>query len=139
MSLNHIFNIASSALHAETARMAATSSNMANANTVSGKKEEVYKPQYAVFAAIQQQAMHNGQAMKGGVEVREIQESQADPEARYEPNNPVADEKGYVYAPNINYVEQMTDMISASRSYQMNLEMMGMTKQLLQRTLQLGQ
>lgn len=140
MSLNQVFDIATSALHAETTRMTTTSSNLANANAVSGNKDDVYKAQYPVFASIQNQANLDAKhAAIAGVEVQEIQESQADAISRYEPNNPMADENGFVYAPNVNYVEEMANMISASRSYQMNLELMGTTKQLLQKTLQLGQ
>lgn len=140
MSLNTIFDIASSGLTAETTRMSTTASNMSNANVTSGNSDDVYKAQYPVFNAIQEQAnlaMNGGH--KPGVRVSNIYESTAEPISHFEPNNPIADENGYVYAPNINYVEEMANMISASRAYQLNLEMIGTAKQLMQRTLQLGQ
>ena len=80
-----------------------------------------------------------GQKISAGVAVDDIVETESDPIARYEPNNPLADDKGFVYAPNINHVEEMANMISASRSYQMDIEVLNTTKQLMQRTLQLGE
>ncbi|KTD63864.1 flagellar basal body rod protein FlgC [Legionella spiritensis] len=140
MSLNAIFDIAASGLSAETTRMTATASNMTNANVVSGNPDAVYKPVYPIFSAIQQQAtLAIEQKISGGVEVTDMFQSNADPVQRYEPNNPLADKDGFVYAPNINHVEEMANMISASRAYQVNLEMISTTKQLMQRTLQLGE
>ena len=74
-----------------------------------------------------------------GVRVLGVTESQADPERRYEPGNPLADTQGYVYAPNVNVVEQMVDMISASRAYQNNVEVMNTARNLMLATLKLGQ
>lgn len=143
MSLNNIFDIAGSAMSAETVRMSTSASNMANANVVVGSPDEVYQAQYPVFTAIQAEAnaamAANGQQPFGGVSVTGIYQSDADPFKRFEPNNPVADQDGFVYAPAVNHVEEMANMISASRSYQINLELIGTTKQLMQRTLQLGQ
>jgi flagellar basal-body rod protein FlgC len=75
----------------------------------------------------------------GAVRVRGIMESTALPSARYEPGNPLANAEGYVYAPNVNVVEEMVDMISASRAYQNNVEVMNTSKELLLATLRLGQ
>lgn len=139
MSLTKVFDIAGSALSAETMRLRATASNMSNANVEAGSADEVYKAQYPVFKAIQDEAMSAFDGVtNGGVKIDGMYQSEKEPISRYEPNNPLADEKGLVYAPDINYVEEMANMISASRSYQMDLEIMSTTKQMLQRTLQLG-
>lgn len=140
MPLNHIFDIAGSALRAETTRLQTSASNMSNANVVSNNKDETYRPQYPVFKSVQADANNwLDQTIKAGVVVDGIVESDSDPLTRYEPNNPLADENGFVYTPNINYVEEMTNMISASRSYQMDIEMLNTTKQLMLKTLQLGE
>lgn len=140
MPLNTIFNIASSALVAETTRLTTSASNMSNANVVTGNPDDTYKAQYPVFKAAQEQAQQwMDNEVKGGVEVAAIYESEAEPIQLYQPNNPLADENGFVYTPNVNYVEEMANIISASRAYQMDLEMLNTTKQLIQRTLQLGQ
>lgn len=140
MPLNHIFDIAGSALKAETTRLQTSANNMGNAGVVSSSKEGTYRAQYPVFKTIQEDANKwFDDAIKAGVVVDGIVESEADPITRYEPNNPMADENGYVYTPNVNYVEEMTNMISASRSYQMNIEMLNTTKQLMAKTLQLGE
>ena len=140
MSLFSIFDISGSALKAQSVRMTTTASNMSNADVVSSSANTTYRPRYPVFQSIQQQA---NAAMKlegnAGVQVSAINESTKAPIKRYEPDNPQADSNGYIYAPNINVVEEMTNMISASRSYQMNVEIMNTTKQLMQKTLQLGQ
>jgi flagellar basal-body rod protein FlgC len=103
----------------------------------------VYKARHPIFEAVRAQlaaGMH-GQAADGNaaVRVRGIYESQAPAAQRYEPGNPLADPNGYVYAPNVNTVEEMVDMISASRSYQNNVEVMNTSKDLLMATLRLGQ
>ncbi|RAP37971.1 flagellar basal body rod protein FlgC [Legionella quinlivanii] len=140
MSLGKIFDIAGTGLAAETTRMTASASNMNNANVATGNPDETYRAQYPVFSTVQEQM--NGLAgleSRPGVKVTGIYESETPPIQRYEPNNPLADADGFVYAPNISYVEEMANLISASRSYQMNLEMINTTKQLMQRTLQLGE
>ncbi len=140
MSLNSVFDIASSSLVAETARLKTSASNMSNANVVTGNPDDTYRAQYPVFTSVQEneQAWMSSQA-KAGVAVTGIYESETEPVKRYEPNNPVADKDGFVYAPNVNYVEETVNAISAGRAYQMSLEMLNRTKQLIQRTLQLGQ
>jgi len=140
MSLNAIFDIAGSAMTAETARLTASAGNMSNANIESGSPDNVYKPQYPVFQAVQENANQwIGDNVKAGVLLKGVYESDAEANKRYQPNNPLADEKGFVYTANINYVEEMANVISASRSYQMNVELLGTAKQLMQRTLQLGE
>jgi flagellar basal-body rod protein FlgC len=138
-----IFDIAGSGLAAQSVRMNATASNLANANSVSGDAASVYKARHPVFEAVRAAlAVTRGASAETGaaaVRVRGIVESQAPPLARYEPGNPLANEQGYVYAPNVNVVEEMVDMISASRSYQNNVEVLNTSKDLLLATLRLGQ
>ncbi|KTC77964.1 flagellar basal body rod protein FlgC [Legionella brunensis] len=139
-SLNNIFDIAGSALVAETARLTTSTSNMSNANVVTSNPDDTYKAQYPVFKTIQDEAqMWMDNQVKTGVEVSAIYESEAEALKQYEPNNPLADADGFVYAPNINYVAEIANIISASKAYQMNLEVLNTSKQLIQRTLQLGQ
>ena len=141
MGLTNIFNIAGSAMTAETQRLSTTSSNMSNANVVSSSPDQVYRAQYPIFKAMVENAQYqwSGETSNAGVKLDGIYESNAEPLKRHEPNNPLADKDGYVYAPNVNYVEELANMISASRSYQMDLEIMSTAKQLVQRTLQLGE
>jgi len=133
MSLNDIFAISSSAMSAQSLRLNATASNMANINSQAGSPEEAYRARAPVFHTILTQ---QGGA---GVGVYGMTQSNAPVEQRYEPNNPLADEQGYVYGSNVNPVEEMVNMKSALRSYQTNVEIMDTTKQLVLRTLQLGQ
>lgn len=140
MSLNAIFDIAGSAMSAETERLAASASNMGSANIETSDPNSVYKAKYPVFKSVQLQANEwMDKQQQGGVLVTGVQESKADPIKRYDPNSPNADAKGFVYAPNINNVEEMANVISASRSYQMDIELLNTTKQLMQRTLHLGE
>ncbi len=124
--------LAGMALAAQSTRLNTTASNLANANTVAGRPEDVYQARHPVFETVLTQAGH------AGVAVREIHQEQAEPLARYQPGHPLADEQGYVYAPRVDVVEAMADMLSASRSYQSSLDMMSTTKDLLQRTLETG-
>ena len=137
MSLFNIFEISGSAMSAQTIRLNTIASNIANADSVASSTGEVYKARHPVF-----QTIVNGlsnQEHSRGVRVTGIIESQAEAIARYQPENPLADEKGYVYAPNISLVEEMANMISASRSYQSNIQVANTAKNLLSRTLTLGQ
>jgi len=137
MSLYNIFNISGSAMSAQSIRLNTTASNIANADAVTSSSGQVYKARHPVFSTIFQNVSNQNQV--GGVRVAGIVESQAEAVARYQPDNPLADDKGYVYAPNISLVEEMANMISASRSYQSNVQVANMTKSLLTRTLSLGQ
>jgi len=135
-----IFDIAGSGLSAESVRLNTVASNLANADTVSGNPATVYKPKHPVFEAVRSQltAGRSGQA-DSAVKVDGIVESQAAPVSRYEPGNPLADGNGYVYAPNVNSVEEMVDMISASRAYQNDVSVMNTSKDMMLATLKLGQ
>jgi len=123
-------------MSAQTIRLNTTASNIANADSVASSNGEVYKARHPVFTTVMNQL---GEQQHGGVRVAGIVESKAEAVARYQPENPMADEEGYVYAPNISLVEEMANMISASRSYQSNVQVANMTKSLLTKTLSLGQ
>jgi flagellar basal-body rod protein FlgC len=134
MSSFRIFDIAGSALAAQSARLNTVASNLANADSVAGSADAVYRARMPVFKA-QLDAAH---PESSGVQVLGVVESQAEATRRYEPGNPIADSEGYVYAPNVNVVEEMVNMISASRSYQSSVEVMNTAKELALRTLTLG-
>ena len=136
MSSFKAFDIAGSGMAAQSVRLNTTASNLANADSVSGDPAQVYKARHPIFEAVRQGINGSGDA---AVRVRGIYESDAPPAARYEPGNPLANEAGYVFAPNVNVVEEMVNMISASRTYQNNVEVMNTSKDLLLATLRLGQ
>jgi flagellar basal-body rod protein FlgC len=140
MTLNAIFDIAGSAMTAETARLTTSAENMSNANIEAGSPDEVYQPKYPIFQAVQEKANQwMGDNSKGGVQLKGIYQSDVEPSRRYEPNNPMADDNGFIYTSKVNYVEEMANIISASRAYQSNVELLNTTKQLMQRTLKLGE
>ena len=146
MSLNNIFDIAGSGMNAQSVRLNTTASNIANAESASSSSEAVYRGRHPVFAASYNQLLGNPGSIAGnpdqasvGVGVTGIVESEAPLQMRHEPHHPLADEEGYVYYPNVNVVEEMTNMISASRSFQVNVEIMNSAKQMVQRVLTLGQ
>jgi flagellar basal-body rod protein FlgC len=136
MSMLNVFSIAGSALTAQSVRLNTTASNMANADSVIAEDGQPYKAKQVVFAARQVQGAGRDAV---GVQVTQVVESAAPMRLIYEPSNPAANAEGYVEMPNVNVVEEMVNMISASRSYQNNAEVMTTAKTLLQRTLQIGQ
>src|SRR5688500_11320124 len=139
MSSFKIFDIAGSGMSAQSVRLNTTASNLANADSVSGDPNQVYKAKHPLFEAIRASLGSNAaNAASSGVAVKGIVENQAAPAARYEPGNPLADANGYVFAPNVNTVEEMVDMISASRSYQNNVEVMNTAKEMMLATLRRG-
>ncbi len=127
-----ILEIAGHALAAQSTRLNTVASNLANADTVAGRPEDVYRAKQPVFRTL---LTESGDTT---VQVTEIRESTEEPELRYQPGHPDADENGYVYAPSVDVVEAMADMLSASRSYQSSLELMNTSKDLLMRTLETG-
>lgn len=137
MSSFKIFEIAASGMAAESLRLNTVASNLANANTISSNKDGVYRARQVVFEEVR--GALSGPDAGAAVKVREVIEAQADALARYEPGNPLADANGYVYSPNINSIEQMVDMISSSRSYQNNIEVVNTSRDLMLATLRLGQ
>ena len=136
--LYNIFNIAGSALSANSVLLNTTASNMANANSVSSNTDETYQAKHPVFETFLQNSGVSGSELPG-VQVKDIINSQAEPIRKHSPEHPMADEDGYIYMANINVVEEMANMIAASRAYQTNLQVANTAKQLLQRTLTLGQ
>ncbi len=134
MSLFNILNVAGSAMNAQSQRLNTVASNLANADSATSANGEVYKAKQVVFSA-----MPVGENGATGVNVAAVVEDQSPMKVVYDPKNPLADEKGNVTMPNVNVVEEMVNMISASRSYQSNVEMMNTTKTLLLKTLTLGQ
>ena len=141
MSSFKAFDIAGSGMAAQSVRLNTTASNLANADSVSTTAAAVYKPRHPIFEAVRAQLSTAGAAPESqpAVRVRGIYESTAPASQRYEPGNPMADANGYVFAPAVNVVEEMVNMISASRSYQNNVEVMNTSKDLLLATLRLGQ
>jgi flagellar basal-body rod protein FlgC len=140
MSSFKIFDIAGSGMAAQSVRLNTVASNLANAESVSGDPNTVYKARHPVFEAVRaSMAAGPGQDPGAAVRISSITENQAAPQARYEPGNPLANADGYAFAPNVNAVEEMVDMISASRAYQNNIEVMNTSKDLLLATLRLGQ
>lgn len=140
MSSFRIFDIAGSGMSAQSVRLNTVASNLANAESVSGDPSTVYKARHPVFEAVRAQvaAGRNGEP-GSAVRIKGVVESNAAPTARYEPGNPAANTDGYVFAPAVNSIEEMVDMISASRAYQNNVEVLNTSKDLLLATLRLGQ
>lgn len=146
MSLGGVFDLAGMGMSAQSIRLNTTASNLANAQSASSNSNEVYRARHPVFEAVRQDAMSNGFSAPSfsddasmGLKVSGIVESDRPLDRRYEPNHPKADEDGYVFYPNVKVVEEMADMISASRSFQVNVEMMNSAKAMMQRVLTLGQ
>lgn len=155
MSLNRIFDIAGTGMNAQSIRLNTTASNLANAQSVSSSIEETYRARKPVFAPILEryrQGITDPQGFQNpvtsfqardvagqGVNVLGIVESNQELQMRYEPHHPMANEDGYVFYPNVNVVEEMTDMMAASRAFQTHVEVMNTTKQMMQRVLTLGQ
>lgn len=134
MSLFNVFTIAGSALSAQSVRLNTTSSNLANADSVVSSDGQPYRAKEVVFQA---QPVAGPEAQ--GVRVQQVVESTAPPRLVFDPKNPAANTDGYVSMPNVNVVEEMVNMISASRSYQNNVDMLNTAKTLMQKTLQIGQ
>lgn len=133
MSMLNVFSIAGSALTAQSARLNAVASNLANADSVAGADGQPYRAKQVVFKA----TTVDGGGI--GVRVTQVVDSAAPLRMMYEPQNPAADGQGYVAMPNVNVVDEMVNMISASRAYQNNVEVMNTAKSLIQKTLAIGQ
>ncbi|QWA09085.1 flagellar basal body rod protein FlgC [Sodalis ligni] len=134
MGMTSIFDISGSALTAQSQRMNVAASNLANADSVTGPDGQPYHAKEVVF----QVAAPAGQEI-GGVQVSGVVESPAAEKLVYQPGNPLADNNGYVRMPNVNVVDEMVNSMSASRSYQANVEVLNTAKTLMQKTLTLGQ
>ena len=134
MSLFKVFNIASSAMTAQSQRLNVVASNLANADSVNNSSGEPYRGRQVVFSTLK--ADDNGAS---GVKVAGIVHDASPMKKIFEPNHPLADEDGYIIKPNVNVVDEMVNMMSASRSYQNNVDILNTTKSLLQKTLTIGQ
>jgi len=134
--LKNIFEIAGTALTAQTIRMNTTASNLANAGSVSPTEEEAFRAKRPVFRALIDQAdLNAGFNVLGGVKVKEVVDS-ADPVRKvHDPANPEANEEGFVFLSNVNEVTEMVEMVAASRSFQNNVEVVTTARQLMMRTL----
>ncbi|HEY2590525.1 MAG TPA: flagellar basal body rod protein FlgC [Steroidobacteraceae bacterium] len=151
MSSFKIFDVAGSGLAAESVRLNTVASNLANADSVSGDPSTVYRARHPVFEAVRAAVAAGlgpasagfgagGESASGAaVRVTGVVESTSPPQVRHDPGNPLADAQGNVYAPNVNVIEEMTDMISASRAYQNDVEVMNTSKDLMLATLKLGE
>lgn len=129
------FDIAGSAMSAQSQRMNITASNMANADSVAGPEGETYRAKQAMFQSQAQDTRYG----VGGVRVTDVVEDPSPLNMEYRPEHPAADEDGYVAKPNVEPAEEMTNMISASRSYQANVEVFNTSKEMLMQTLRIGQ
>lgn len=134
MSMMNVFQVAGSALHAQSTRLNTTASNLANADSVTSSNGQPYRAKQVVFAATPM-----GGPATQGVRVAQVVESAAPMRLVYDPKSPAANPEGYVTLPNVNVVEEMTNMISASRAYQTNADVMGTAKTLMEKTLAIGQ
>lgn len=137
MSMFKIFDTAASGMSAQSLRLNTVASNMANVDSVSSSIEETYKARQPVFSALLNQLNPDEPAV--GVQVKGVVESDAPLNREYAPNHPKASEEGYIFRPNVNVMEEMANMISASRSYQSNVEVVNTAKQLMIATLRLGE
>lgn len=136
MGLLNVFDIAGSSMSAQSVRLNTTASNLANANTAAGSAEEAYRSRQPVFQTIMSES---GDQASASVRVTSITQAGAEPNKVFEPGHPNADDDGYVYMSNVNIVDEMVNMISASRSYQNSVEVLNTSKEMLLRTLSLGQ
>ncbi|SPJ17156.1 flagellar component of cell-proximal portion of basal-body rod [Burkholderiales bacterium] len=134
MSLFKVFDVSASAISAQSQRLNVVASNLANAESVAGPDGKPYKARQVVF----QTQMFGADPASAGVAVSQVVEDNAAPRKVHDPQNPAADTDGYVTLPNVNPVEEMVNMISASRGYQTNVDVMNTAKTLLQKVLQLG-
>lgn len=133
MSLFNIFNVSGSAMSAQATRLNTVASNLANADSAAGPTGEAYRAKAVVFEAVP--LASGGSAVK----VQQVVEDKSPLKQVYDPKHPLADANGYVAMPNVNVVDEMVNMLSASRSYQTNVETMNAAKSMLLKTLTLGQ
>jgi len=138
VSMN-IFDVAGSAMSAQSQRMNVTASNLANAESVAGPDGQPYRAKQVVFAVAASGDQQDPSATIGGVQVAGVVEDQSPLRMVYNPKHPMANADGYVAMPNVNAVEEMVNMISASRSYQANVEVLNTAKTMMLKTLSIGQ
>jgi flagellar basal-body rod protein FlgC len=140
MSLFSVFNTAGSGLNAQTIRLNTTASNLANAESVNGDPSKVYRARQPVFQTMMDnsESGNDGEASAAGVRVLGVVESTAPPTMRYQPDHPLANKDGYVYVSNVNPIEEMTNMISANRTFSTNVEAINTARDLLLKTISMG-
>lgn len=138
MSLFNAIDVAATSLDAQTVRLNTISSNLANAQGVSSTEEGTYRARYPVFSAVYNDALGPGGASAAGVQVTEVVQSDLPARREYAPSHPMADDEGMIYRPAVNTIDEMTNMMEASRAYQDSVEAMNTAKQLILRTLTLG-
>ena len=140
MATFSIFDIAGQAMSAQNIRLNTIASNMANAETVGSSEADTYRAKYPVFSTVKMQVEgeEQGSSIARGVRVDGLVESKTPVQMKYDPSHPKADQNGYVYLSNVNAVQEMADMISASRSFQTNVQMLNTAKELMQHALNLG-
>lgn len=135
MSLFNVLGISSSALTAQSQRLSATAQNIANADSISGPDGKGYKAKQVYFKPVE---INNGGESAQGVQVSNVIESNAKPRLEYDPHSPYANEKGFVEKSNVNVIEETTNMISTSRSYEQNIDVMKRAQEMLMRSLDIG-
>ena len=135
MSFERLMSIAGTGMNAQLVRMNTTASNLANAGVVAGTDAGAFRAKRPVFESLLNNAMSGKESFEGGVRVNEIIDDPKPVKQVFEPNNPLADENGYVFASNVNEIEELIEMMDASRAYQNNIEVISTAKQLMSRTL----
>jgi len=140
MSLFNVFNVSGSALNAETIRLNTTASNLANAESVNGDATKIYRARHPVFQTMMDTSdpFAGDREASAGVRVLGVVESSAPPLMRYQPDNPIANKDGYVFTSNVNSIEEMTNMISANRSFATNIDVINTARDLLLKTISMG-
>lgn len=136
MSFERLMSIAGTGMNAQLIRMNTTASNLANAGVVAGTDADAFRAKRPVFESLLNNAMSGKESFEGGVRVNEIIDDPKPVKQVFEPNNPLADENGYVFASNVNEIEELIEMMDASRAYQNNIEVISTAKQLMSRTLE---
>lgn len=141
MAFDSIYRIAGSSMNAQTVRLNTVASNLANADSAAASAEDVYQARKPVFAAVYNNDQLTRSAGMGGahVQVLDVVTAGREPVRRYEPNNPLADDKGYVFYADIDQIEEMTDMMSATRSFETSVEVLNRLKSMQQGLLKLGE
>ncbi|EMD1178575.1 flagellar basal body rod protein FlgC [Vibrio harveyi] len=137
MSFSSIYDIAGSGMNAQSIRLNTVASNLANADVVSGSEQDGYRAKYPVFETVFSDL--NANAMTALVKVEDVIESSEPLQRRYEPNHPLANNEGYVFASSVNPIEEMADMMAASRSFETNVDVMNRARSMQQSVLRLGQ
>ncbi|MGG2398546.1 flagellar basal body rod protein FlgC [Pseudomonas sp. SH1-B] len=141
MAFDSIYRIAGSSMNAQTVRLNTVASNLANADSAAASAEDVYQARKPVFAAVYNNDQLTRSVGMGGahVQVLDVVSAGREPVRRYEPDNPLADDQGYVFYADIDQIEEMTDMMSATRSFETSVEVLNRLKSMQQGLLKLGE